>query len=185
MKNQVCPFSNKRTLEISRTVPLLHDFMSTVQYNYISRTVPLLHDFMSILFNITIFQDSTLMLTPLKNNEFQVSTTNQFSFLPYHQNLINFNNNNNNNNNNNKQQPFTRSNKLRQNFGKKAGSRPKSVDFEVLKSVENICRAQPTAYGPPGVDSGTGSDNIPQLRASQRLKDRLVGEWQNVRASRV
>ena len=163
MKNQVCPFSNKRTLEISRTVPLLHDFMS-------------------ILFNITIFQDSTLMLTPLKNNEFQVSTTNQFSFLPYHQNLINFNNNNNNNN---KQQPFTRSNKLRQNFGKKAGSRPKSVDFEVLKSVENICRAQPTAYGPPGVDSGTGSDNIPQLRASQRLKDRLVGEWQNVRASRV
>ena len=133
---------------------------------------------------LNIFQDSTLMLTPLKNNEFQVSTTNQFSFLPYHQNLINFNNNNNNNNNN-KQQPFTRSNKLRQNFGKKAGSRPKSVDFEVLKSVENICRAQPTAYGPPGVDSGTGSDNIPQLRASQRLKDRLVGEWQNVRASRV
>ena len=117
------------------------------------------------------------MLTPLKNNEFQVSTTNQFSFLPYHQNLINFNNNN--------KQPFTRSNKLRQNFGKKPSSRPKSVDFEVLKSVENICRAQPTAYGPPGAEPGGGSESIVQLRASQRLKDRLVGEWQSVRASRV
>merc|ERR1719427_96151 len=36
-------------------------------------------------------QDSTLMLTPLKNNEFQVSTTNQFSYLPYQQNLHNYN----------------------------------------------------------------------------------------------
>ena len=68
------------------------------------------------------------MLTPLKNNEFQVTTTNQFSYLPYQQNLLNCNKQH--------QQPFTRTNKLRQNFNKRgykahASARPKSVDFEV------------------------------------------------------
>ena len=88
-----------------------------------------------------------MMLTPLKNNEFQVTTTNQFSYLPYQQNLLNCNNIHH------KQPsgPFARTNKLRQNFNKRgykshAAARPKSVDFEVLQSLENICRCQPIAY---------------------------------------
>ena len=99
-----------------------------------------------------------------------MTTTNQFSYLPYQQNLLNFNNNSSSHNS--RQQPFARTNKLRQNFGKKpATHRPKSVDFEVLKSVENICRAQPLAYVPEAA-----------LRASQRdkLRDRAVGEWQSL-----
>ena len=88
---------------------------------------------------LMVLQDSTLMLTPLKNNEFQVSTTNQFSYLPYQQNLHNYN----------KQPPgpgprqlpFARSNKLRQNFNKREqkphpGPRPKSVDFEVRSCIK-------------------------------------------------
>jgi len=135
-------------------------------------------------------QDSTLMLTPMKNNEFQVTTTNQFSYLPYQQNLLNYN----------KQHQFTRTNKLRQNFNKRehkqpTGPRPKSVDFEVLQSLENICRSQPLAYAPGIITQAKGSD-LPliedrraagQLRASQRekLKDNMVGEWQNLHATRV
>lgn len=135
-------------------------------------------------------QDSTLMLTPMKNNEFQVTTTNQFSYLPYQQNLLNYN----------KQHQFTRSNKLRQNFNKRehrqsSGPRPKSVDFEVLQSLENICRSQPLAYAPGILSQPTGSElpliedrrAVGQLRASQRekLKDNMVGEWQNLHATRV
>jgi len=104
-------------------------------------------------------QDSTMLLTPLKNNEFQVTTTNQFSYLPYQQSLLAYN----------KQQPFTRSNKLRtaviKREQKNVGPRPKSVDFEVLQSVENICRAQPLAYSAGVVVQGT--------RASQRRGARL------------
>jgi len=130
------------------------------------------------------------MLTPLKNNEFQVTTTNQFSYLPYQQNLLNYN----------KLQPFTRTSKLRQNFNKReqkmnAGPRPKSVDFDVLQSLENICRSQPLAYASGIIPQQKGSD-LPliedrrakgQLRASQRekLKDNTVGEWQNLHATRV
>ena len=135
------------------------------------------------------------MLTSLKNNEFQVTTTNQFSYLPYQQNLHHYNSSNNNNNNGkaNGQGPFARTSKLRQNFGKKSGNRPKSVDFEVLKSVENICRAQPTAYATTATGELIGQpvDSLQQhglLRASQRersIKDRLVGEWQSVHATRV
>jgi hypothetical protein len=98
-----------------------------------------------------------------------VTTTNQFSYLPYQQNLLNFNSNKQHG------QPFARSNKLRQNFGKKpAALRPKSVDFEVLKSVENICRAQPLAYAPEAA--------LVSLRASQRDKarDLAMGEWQSL-----
>lgn len=139
------------------------------------------------------------MLTPVKNNEFQVTTTNQFSYLPYQQHLLNYNNNNNTA----KLQPFARTSKLRQNFGKKSGNRPKSVDFEVLKSVENICRAQPIVYGPSLLEVGGGGLDFSQLRASQRegggggidfsqlrasqrerIKDR-IGEWQSVHATRV
>lgn len=104
-------------------------------------------------------QDSTMLLTPLKNNEFQVTTTNQFSYLPYQQSLLAYN----------KQQPFTRSNKLRtavvKREQKNMGPRPKSVDFEVLQSVENICRAQPLAYSAGVVVQGN--------RASQRRTARL------------
>ena len=130
------------------------------------------------------------MLTPMKNNEFQVTTTNQFSYLPYQQNLLNYN----------KQHQFMRTNKLRQNFNKRetkphSGPRPKSVDFEVLQSLENICRSQPLAYAPGIITQPKGSD-LPliedrratgQLRASQRekLKDNMVGEWQNLHATRV
>ena len=146
-----------------------------------------------------LLQDSTLLLTPLKNNEFQVTTTNHFSYLPYQQHLLNFNNNNNNSSNTpasggggGPKTPFARTSKLRQNFGKKSGNRPKSVDFEVLKSVENICRAQPIVYGPSLVELGSGGGGpaagLEQgpLRASQRdrLKER-VGEWQSVHATRV
>jgi hypothetical protein len=132
-------------------------------------------------------QDSTILLTPLKNNEFQVTTTNQFSYLPYQQNLLNFNNNNNMNGASNSsskhhgQQPFARTNKLRQNFGKKPPShRPKSVDFEVLRSVENICRAQPLAYAPEAA-------GLLSLRASQRdkMRDMAVGEWQSLHPAKV
>lgn len=114
-------------------------------------------------------QDSTLMLTPLKNNEFQVTTTNQFSYLPYQQHLLNYNN---------VKQPFARTSKLRQNLGGRSGpggrpvggtqasmggqQRPKSVDFEVMQSVENICRAQPLAYSAGGPHG--------EIRASQRVK---------------
>ena len=112
-----------------------------------------------------MLQDSTLFLTPLKNNEFQVSTTNQFSYLPYQQNLLNCN-----------KQPFARTNKLRQNFNKRnqkphANPRPKSMDFEVLQSLENICRCQPIAYSaglaglPPMLRQSV------QLRASQRGRE--------------
>jgi len=155
-------------------------------------------------------QDSTLMLTPLKNNEFQVTTTNQFSYLPYQQNLLNCNKQH--------QQPFTRTNKLRQNFNKRgykahASARPKSVDFEVLQSLENICRCQPIAYatgngllplgarghvGPHPCDPGhimprellerSHMASHVALRASQREKlkhDHMVGEWTNLHATRV
>ena len=132
-----------------------------------------------------MFQDSTLFLTPLKNNEFQVSTTNQFSYLPYQQNLLNCN-----------KQPFARTNKLRQNFNKRnqkphANPRPKSMDFEVLQSLENICRCQPLAYS-------TGLGGLPgvlrqsvHLRASQRgqrdkiKEQRGPADWHNVHATRV
>jgi hypothetical protein len=164
-------------------------------------------------------QDSTLMLTPLKNNEFQVTTTNQFSYLPYQQHLHNCNNNNNINNNN--KQAFVRTNKLRQNVNVRQNStkcntsqRPKSVDFEVLKSLENICRAQPIAYsagpckagskiiagsmctagkmcsaGNGGMGAETTGDRrlCGQVRASQRdrQKEAIIGEWQNMHATRV
>ena len=114
-------------------------------------------------------QDSTLLLTPLKNNEFQVSTTNQFSYLPYQQNLLNCN-----------KQPFARTNKLRQNFNKRnpkphANPRPKSMDFEVLQSLENICRCQPIAYSPGlGGLPGVLRQSV-HLRASQRSHQRDKG----------
>jgi hypothetical protein len=120
------------------------------------------------------------LLTPLKNNEFQVTTTNQFSYLPYQQNLLNFNSNKHHHHSH-QQQPFARTNKLRQNFGKKpAAHRPKSVDFEVLRSVENICRAQPLAYAPEAAA-------IVNLRSSQREKGRdlAVGEWQSLHPAKI
>ena len=152
-------------------------------------------------------QDSTLLLTPLKNNEFQVSTTNQFSYLPYHQHLLNCNHSKpQQHQHQQQQQPFARTSKLRQNFNKrglKAGAmaRPKSVDFEVLQSLENICRCQPLAYSSgllrPGPGLGghphAGCEAVvlghhPHLRASQREKHGHVmgvGEWTNVHATRV
>ena len=148
-------------------------------------------------------QDSTLLLTPLKNNEFQVSTTNQFSYLPYQQHLLNCNHSKPQQHQQ-QQQPFARTSKLRQNFNKrglKAGAmaRPKSVDFEVLQSLENICRCQPLAYssgllrpGHPGCEAVVlglaGPGHHPHLRASQREKHGHgmgVGEWTNVHATRV
>ena len=149
-----------------------------------------------------------MLLTPLKNNEFQVTTTNQFSYLPYQQNLLNCNKQPP------PQQPFARTNKLRQNFNKRGGfkahaaARPKSVDFEVLQSLENICRCQPIAYAsgllPMGARGHGGHVHCDQvaglvpmldtravahLRASQREKlikqDHHVGEWTNLHATRV
>ena len=132
-----------------------------------------------------------MMLTPLKNNEFQVTTTNQFSYLPYQQNLLNCN----------PKQPFTRTNKLRQNFNKRAGyklhggMRPKSVDFEVLQSLDNICRCQPIAYASGLLPLGARPpvcEMPPQLRASQREKKHhesckqvAGGEWTNLHSTRV
>ena len=125
-----------------------------------------------------MFQDSTLFLTPLKNNEFQVSTTNQFSYLPYQQNLLNCN-----------KQPFARTSKLRQNFNKRnqkphANTRPKSMDFEVLQSLENICRCQPMAYSPGLAGLPPVLRQSLHLRASQREKMKEA-EWHNVHATRV
>ena len=130
-----------------------------------------------------------MMLTPLKNNEFQVTTTNQFSYLPYQQHLLNCN----------PKQPFTRTNKLRQNLNKRGykvhgGLRPKSVDFEVLQSLDNICRCQPMAYAGPraimspplGLMRGCDGNAVPShahLRASQREKSKHEGEWTHLHAS--
>ena len=150
------------------------------------------------------------MLTPMKNNEFQVRTTNQFSYLPYQQHLHNCNNNNNVKMQQLQQlqQPFARTNKLRQNVNirqncqrSQTAQRPKSVDFEVLKSLENICRSQPLAYssGPGPCTLGSkmmtsetlGGDRdrrvCGHVRASQRdrHKEVMVGEWQQMHATRV
>ena len=130
------------------------------------------------------FQDSTLMLTPLKNNEFQVSTTNQFSYLPYQQNLHNYNNTTKQHGGNG-QQPFARTNKLRQNFGKKSGNRPKSVDFEVLRSVENICKhsskhGSGITYTPNGMLTHD-LESLGQLRSSQRDRFRR-SDWGGIAA---
>lgn len=129
-----------------------------------------------------LFQDSTLMLTPLKNNEFQVSTTNQFSYLPYQQNLHNYNNSTKGGSGINplQQQPFARTSKLRQNFGKKSGNRPKSVDFEVLRSVENICKHKHVAgmgitYTPNGM-LAHDLESLGLLRASGRDRFRR-SDW--------
>ena len=153
-----------------------------------------------------------MMLTPLKNNEFQVTTTNQFSYLPYQQNLLNCNNLHQK-----PSGPFARTNKLRQNFNKRgfkshAAARPKSVDFEVLQSLENICRCQPIAYASGLMPLGArghghhhggvhGCEGVPvldgrvhHLRASQREKHgggghehhhMMAGEWTNLHATRV
>ena len=123
------------------------------------------------------------MLTPLKNNEFQVTTTNQFSYLPYQQNLHNYNNTTKNGGNG--QQPFARTSKLRQNFGKKSGNRPKSVDFEVLRSVENICKhsskhGSGITYTPNGMLTHD-LESLGQLRSSQRDRFRR-SDWSGIAA---
>lgn len=104
-----------------------------------------------------------------------MTTTNQFSYLPYQQNLLAYN----------KQQPFARANKLRTAIIKREhknhhGPRPKSVDFEVLQSLENICRAQPLAYSAGVVVQGRPGPEVlggpVVLRASQRER-REREEW--------
>ena len=86
----------------------------------------------------------------------QVTTTNQFSYLPYQQSLLAYNKQVNIElvtwlPTCNLQQPFTRSNKLRtaviKREQKNVGPRPKSVDFEVNLNQS----ATLISVSPPGV----------------------------------